>query len=27
MVTKKVVKEIPPKKMLDYYGAMNEFLG
>ncbi|MFG6147995.1 flagellar protein FlaG [Halobacillus sp. B23F22_1] len=27
MKTNEVVKEIPPKKMLDYYGAMAEFLG
>ncbi|MCP3031425.1 flagellar protein FlaG [Halobacillus sp. A1] len=27
MKTREVVKEIPPKKMLDYYGAMAEFLG
>jgi flagellar protein FlaG len=25
--TKEVVREIPPKKMLDFYAAMNEFLG
>ena len=26
-VTHEVVKEIPPKKMLDFYAAMTEFLG
>lgn len=25
--TNEVVREIPPKKMLDFYAAMNEFLG
>lgn len=25
--TKEVVREIPPKKMLDFYAAMTEFLG
>lgn len=25
--TKEVVREIPPKKMLDFYAAMNEFIG
>lgn len=25
--TREVVREIPPKKMLDYYAAMNEFIG
>ncbi|HAQ07608.1 MAG TPA: flagellar biosynthesis protein FlaG [Bacillus bacterium] len=25
--TKEVVREIPPRKMLDFYAAMNEFLG
>jgi flagellar protein FlaG len=26
-VTKEIVREIPPKKMLDFYAAMTEFLG
>ena len=25
--TKETIREIPPKKMLDYYAAMTEFLG
>ncbi|MBT2678865.1 flagellar protein FlaG [Bacillus sp. ISL-35] len=25
--TKEVVREIPPKKMLDFYAAMNKFIG
>lgn len=25
--TKEIVREIPPKKMLDYYAAMTEFIG
>ncbi|MCM3574103.1 MULTISPECIES: flagellar protein FlaG [Mesobacillus] len=25
--TKEIVREIPPKKMLDFYAAMTEFLG
>ncbi|MFT9598162.1 flagellar protein FlaG [Mesobacillus sp.] len=26
-ITKQTVREIPPKKMLDYYAAMTEFIG